>query len=273
MIALGVGLAAQLGAQVTVAGSTALQPVLTTIAERFTGETGIEVRVSAGGSSAGVQAVRDGTADLAMVSRALSAAEIAATDATTVALDALGIIVNAGNPTESISREQLSALFSGEIRDWSELGGPSGRVAIVTRELGRTALEHFEDYTGLSHHQRDESGPAGSIARSGYRIATESEAATVVGGTPGAVGYLSFATAQRLMDQGMPIRIVALEGETPSPAGIASRSYPVVFELTIVHAEISQEASELFAFLTSQPGRELLEDYRLVPVYNANPEE
>lgn len=265
-IVCGLIVAAQLPADVVVAGSSMLQPSITAIAEQFSEETGIELAVGGGGSDAGIDAVLDGTAELAMISRPLSAEEAELVAQTAIAHDALSVIVNAANSLPGVSTEQLQGLFSGDIGAWSELDDFDARVAIVSREADRTALQLFETHTGLAHHERDEPGPAGSIARSAYRIATESEAVAVVGGTPGAVAYASWATAERLREQGMPIRIVALEGQTPDANTIAAGDYPIVVELSLAYTELSPEGLEFLSFITSETGQAVLSDYGLIPI-------
>ncbi|TVR91464.1 MAG: phosphate ABC transporter, partial [Spirochaetaceae bacterium] len=160
--------------QLTVLGATTIQPIIEAASEAFFAQTGIQVITQGGGSGRGVQAVLDGTADMGMVSRAISPQEEQLLQYRPIAADALAIIVDRGNPHENVSRAQLIELYRGLDR-WAGIEGYTRRVILVNKEIGRATLDLFEDYTGLAHHERPTPGAAGSISAGAYDIGANSD--------------------------------------------------------------------------------------------------
>jgi len=99
------------------------------------------------------------------------------------------------------------------------------------------------------HADREQAGSAGSVAPGAYEIASNLEALTLVGGIPGAIGYVSLGAAESLIAAGMPIRILPLDGVMPGTATLADGSYPILRELNLVVPQITdriQEYTDLF---------------------------
>ena len=111
------------------------------LAEQFKAQTpGTTVDIAAEGSTTGIAAIIDGTAQIGMSSRRAKPAEIAAAAAkgvnmkpTIVAYDGLGVIVNAANPIKGLTKKQVEQIFTGDITDWSGVGGSGGKISIYTR--------------------------------------------------------------------------------------------------------------------------------------------
>ncbi len=251
--------------QLTVLGATTIQPIIEAASEAFFAETGIQVMAQGGGSGRGVQAVLAGTADLGMVSRAISEQEQGLLEYRPIAADALAIIVDRGNPLESISREQLIELYRGMDR-WTGVESYTRRVTLVNKEVGRATLDLFEDYTGLAHHERASPGAAGSISAGAYDIGANSDSIAVVAGVPGAIAYVSYGSALMGIEAGMPIRILELDGVEPAPETIANGSYPVRRELNLVFLEETEEIAAFLAFLASGTGRQIIVDAGFLPL-------
>jgi len=106
-------------------------------------EPGHFVEVQGGGSTAGLQAVANGLADIGMCSRELTAEETRQFTRILVARDGLAIVVNAGNRVARLSIEEIRALFAGRLNNWQEVGGQDGPVRPITREEGSGTRESF----------------------------------------------------------------------------------------------------------------------------------
>ena len=107
---------------ITVAGSTTCLPIAEIAAEGFKEETGIDVLVSGLGSSAGIEAVSAGTADIASSSRGLNADEqdLGLTPIV-IAHDGIAVIVNPANTIDELSMDQIKSIYVGDITDWGDL--------------------------------------------------------------------------------------------------------------------------------------------------------
>ncbi len=101
------------------------------------------------GSGAGIEAASNGSADIGLASRALKDEEKAdGLTETVIALDGIAVIVNAGSKVEDLSVEQIAKIFTGEITDWSEVGGEAGKISCIGREAGSGTRDGFESITG-----------------------------------------------------------------------------------------------------------------------------
>ncbi len=159
---------------ITVAGSTTCLPIAEIAAEGFKEETGIDVLVSGLGSSAGIEAVSAGTADIASSSRGLNADEqdLGLTPIV-IAHDGIAVIVNDDNPVDNLSTEQLRDIYAGKITNWKEVGGEDLRIQVINRDEASGTREAFRtivmDGTPFDRRSAVLSGTGG--ARRGISLA------------------------------------------------------------------------------------------------------
>src|SRR4051812_44779308 len=120
---------------------------------------GVSFEIAAEGSTTGIAAVIDGTAQIGMSSRRAKPTEMSAATAkgvtlkpTIVAHDGIGIIVNANNPLAKLTKRQVEQIFAGDVTDWSAVGGKPGRISIYTRN---TASGTYSDFKQLAMANRD----------------------------------------------------------------------------------------------------------------------
>ncbi len=131
-------------ASVIIAGSTSVQPFAEVLAEEYMIlYPGINIDIQGGGSAAGIMAVKSNTADIGMSSRALQGDETSLWSVE-IARDGLAIVINPKNPLNNLTLEQLRDIYSGKIRNWSLLGGPTSEIHVFTREEGSGTRSSFE---------------------------------------------------------------------------------------------------------------------------------
>lgn len=226
-------------------GSTSLLPLVEVLAWAYQAAGGPHVSLQGVGSTAGLVAVRNNVADMAMVSRRLTEEEEAeGFQAYVIAYDVLAIAVHPSNPVEGLTREQLRRLFAGEIREWAEVGGLAGPVHVISREWGSGSREAFEELVGPAHVRAAVLNTNGFILR-------------VVRQAPSAVGYLSLSVA-RAGD----VKLLRVDGRLPGEPG-----YPLVRPLSLV--TLGPPAGEARAFLDfalSPAGQRLAAEEGMLPV-------
>lgn len=249
-----------------ISGASSIQPVLEKMIPLYTARGGEAVKLSAGGSGAGIKNVLSGVSQIGMVGRALKEEEKAALKYATIGVDALAIVLNQGNPLEALSKAQLIDLYSGKIDNWKALGGPDLPVVLVSKEAGRATLELFEHYTGLISPDRDKQDGKPQISKRAHIIGANLEAATLVGGMSGAVGYLSVGTALSLAKAGMPIKVVKLDGVSPSESSIASKQYPIIRELNLVYAAQTPAVAAFIDLALSADGQAIVKSLGFQPI-------
>ena len=248
-----------------IAGSSTVQPLAEMVGELYHKKYGAPVRISGGGTMAGIEGVLAGTADIGLVSRALKESEKAELDYATIGHDAVVIIVNSGNPVSEMRRDTLVALFSGTVRNWKELGGRDESILLISKLPGRSTLELFEEYTVLRHPSRAEKGQGGLISKSVYEIGSNLECATLVGGLPGAIGYVSMGTALSLIKEGMPLKILSLDGITGSRENVINGKYPVRRDLNLVFRKNNRKVKRFIEIFLGPEGQRILMDHDFIP--------
>jgi phosphate transport system substrate-binding protein len=190
-----------------------------------------------------------------MSSRVLTASETGLV-VLPIAMDGIVIIVNRRNPVNALSVEQVRAIFSGEIRDWSELGGPRRRITVITREDGSGTRASFEERIMYG----DDEAPA-AFARDALVQDSNGAVREIVAGDPGAIGYISYG----LVDG--RVRAVTLDRVVPSEATIRSGAYPVTRKfLFLTRPETDSCASRFIYYVVSPAGQQVLVEEGLVSV-------
>ncbi len=197
-----------------------------------------------GGSA--LQALADGTADLALVA-AGDAAELyglaSVSGVTPLARSGLAIITNQSVALALISAEDLKKLFSGDISDWSVLGAPAGKPQLAVQAPGTAARDAF-----------DASVMAGSRVSSTARVLpSDSALVEFVAEEPLAVGYAAAAC----LPEDAPVSVLAIDLLLPIVANVERGQYPLDYGLYLVTSEgYSAEARVFAAFATSSRGQE-----------------
>lgn len=260
-----VSMQTQAQSSLEISGSSTIQPIIEALRGEAETALGVGLELRGGGSGAGIRAAREGRG-IGMVSRALADDEKRALRFITMGFDALAMIVHRDNPVSSLSKAQIVQLFSGEASDWQALGWESRPVLRITKELGRSTLDLFEDYSGMVSAERADAGGKPLIKRDSYTIGSNLEAMTLVGGMPGAIGYVSLGSVQAMIAAGMPIKIVALDGVMPSAQSIAQRTYPIVRELNMVYRFESEQIATLNQLLLSDVGQDVVRSFGFLPV-------
>lgn len=263
---LGLALAhAPLVLALEISGASTVQPVVEKLIPLYTAQGGEAVKVSGGGSGAGIKNATAGTSQIGMVSRDLKDDEKAALQNKVIAIDALAIIVNQSNAVSGLSKAQLIDLYTGKIENWKDLGGPDRQVVRVTKEVGRSTLELFEHYTGLLSPDRNKTDKP-LISKQSYVIGSNMESLTLVGGMPGAIGYVSVGTARAMAQAGMPVKIVPLDGVEPGDDAIKAKRYPIVRPLNLVYAKETPAVTSFLALALSAQGQDVVKSLGFLPV-------
>lgn len=198
--------------ELVVTGSTTLLPIAEISAERFSEENDARVLVSGVGSSAGIESVSSGSSDIGTSSRELKEEEqdLGLFD-TPVAVDAIAVIVNPSNPVNDLSTEQIRSIFSGEITNWSQLGGPDHEIGVVNRDEASGTREAFSKIV---------MGDA-SFDRSAAVLPGTGQVRSVVAAAEGAIGYISvgFVTDE--------VKAVSVDGVSADMESVRSGDYPI----------------------------------------------
>ena len=245
--------AAALSGNVATGGSTSMKNVIAALTEGFAEvEPGVTVSYDPTGSGAGITGAADKTLDIGLSSRALKDDEKADVEGTTIALDGIAIIVNNASKVEDLTVDQLKQMFTGEITNWSEVGGDDGEIVMIGREAGSGTRDGFESIVDV----KDSCKYAQELTATGAVI-------SAVEANPLAIGYASLSAV------GDTVKMVTVGGVECSEETVKDGSYevqrPFVF-VTNKSVALSEQAQAFFDFATSADAADLIRTAGAVPV-------
>jgi phosphate transport system substrate-binding protein len=227
----------------SVVGSTSVEPFAEALAEEFMNQHPREkIFVQGGGSSAGIQAVRTGAAEVGMSSRNLMKGE---SDLISIPIiyDAIAVIVHRENPLGDLTLDQIRKIFSGEFTRWSEMGGKDRIITLVTREEGSGTREAFQ--TLIMGKKEISLGALVQDSNGAIR--------QVVSDDRNAIGYISLGLVN---DR---VKAVKIEGIDPSVENIREQRYKIVRPFLFVFtSEPRGMAKEFLDYILSPAGQNLL---------------
>ena len=258
LLSLGAGFArAEDPQKITITGSSTVAPLVLEIAKRFEKQNkGVRVDVQTGGSSRGINDARSGLASIGMASRALKSEE-SDLKGFTIANDGICVILNKSNTVAKLSNEQVKGIYTGQIRNWKEVGGKDAPITVVNKAEGRSTLELFLSFYALKN----------SDIKAQVVIGDNAQGIKTVSGNPNSIGYVSIGTAEFEADAGTPIKLLAMDGIAPSMASVANGKFPLSRPLTLVTKETPQGLVKRFIdFAQSQAVHDLVKEQFFVPL-------
>ena len=225
-------------------GSTSMADVMAVLKETFKEvQPGVNVNYTGSGSGAGITNVLNGSVDIGLSSRALKAEEEEqGAVAHIVALDGVAVVVNPENTVADLSVEQIAQIFSGEITNWSQLGGADAEIAVFGRESGSGTRGAFEEIVGVE----DACVYTNEYSSTGDMVGA-------VAGNPNAIGYASLSAVDE------SVIAVKVNGVTPSEATVKDGTYEIQRPFVMVTKEGPELSEAAQAFLDYATSAEVAE--------------
>ncbi len=241
-------------------GSTTVFPIAQRVAEEFMKlHPDINVSVRGTGSGNGIAALINGTCDIADASRPMKQSEIdkAKTNginpvANVIAKDAIAIVINPKNPVSEISHEQLKKIYTGEITNWKQLGGPDMKIVPVTRDSSSGTFEIFEEKI---------LGKGVEMVSTAVVQGSNQAVKTTIAKTPGAIGYIGLGYVDS------SIKPLRFDGVMPSKATVVDGSYEISRPLFMYTNGTSKAVVQDFIdFVMSPEGQSIVEQVGYIAV-------
>jgi phosphate transport system substrate-binding protein len=247
----------QAAEKLVLTGSSTIAPLVAEIGKRFEKQNpDVRIDVQTGGSSRGVTDARSGLADIGMASRALKAEENDL-KSFTIALDGVGLILHKDNPVKTLTDQQVIDIYTGKITNWKAVGGKDVRITVVNKAEGRSTLELFLHYYKLKN----------SDIKPQVVIGDNQQGIKTVAGNPGAIGYVSIGTAEFDAGNGVPIKLLPLNGVAASVENVRNGSFPLSRPLNLVTKTAPQGLAKRFIdFARSKAVDDLIEAQYFVPL-------
>ena len=245
----------KLSGSVSMSGSTSMEKFANVLCESFREQyPDVNLTVEFTGSSAGVESVLSGKCDVGNSSRNLKEEEKSGGAVENiVAIDGIAIVVDAENKVSDLTKEQLTEIYTGNIKNWSEAGGENMPIVVIGREAGSGTRGAFEEILKIE----DACVYANELDSTGAVMAK-------VASTPGAIGYVSLDAVDE------SVTAVKLDGAEPTAENIKAGTYflnrPFVMATKGEISAQNELVQELFRYIYSEDGQNLAASVGLIPV-------
>lgn len=237
---------------VTTDGSTSMEKVIGSLGEAFQNETGSSFTYNPTGSGSGIQAVLEGRCDIGLSSRDLKEEELASgLQATILAYDGIAVIVNPENPVADLDVETIAKIYTGEIVNWSEVGGSDAEIVLIGREAGSGTRDGFESITDTE-----------DACKYRQELTSTGDVITAVSQNPDAIGYASVASVKET------VKALQVNGVTATEETIKDGSYVVQRPFVLVtksDEKLSETAQAFYDYITSSEANEIILSAGVVP--------
>ncbi len=250
-----------LAEKIVVEGSTTVLPIAQKAAEIFMEENrDVNIIVRGGGSGVGIASLIDGTCDIGNASRPIKDTELdkavsrgVDVKANVIAMDGIAVIVHPSNKVEALTKEQIKAIFTGRISNWSQVGGANEKIVVISRD---TSSGTFEAFGELALDKA-------KVRADALMQASNQAVANTVSRTPGAIGYIGLG----YISSG--VKVLAIEGVTPSNETVLLNTYIISRPLFMYTRGVPKGAVKKFIdFILSPKGQQVVEEEGFVALKN-----
>jgi phosphate transport system substrate-binding protein len=245
-------------------GSTTVLPIAQVAAEEFMDLADIgllpeaDITVRGGGSGVGIAALLDGTIDIADASRPIKSKEVEKAKAkgieavgTVIAKDGIAVVVHPSNPLKELTLEEVKAIFTGKINRWSEVGGETKQIVVISRDTASGTFETFNTLALKKEKVRDDA----------LMLASNKAVATTVAKTPGAIGYIGLGYLSE------EVKALVIDGVEASKKTVVSGEYKLSRPLFMyTNGNPKGLAKKFIDFVLSLSGQRIVEDVGYVPL-------
>lgn len=244
---------ANLSGTISLAGSTSMEKLCEAMSESFMEKyPGITVTVEYTGSGAGLESLASGSVDIGNSSRHLKDEELSGGAVeNVVAIDGIAVIEDKENTVTDISAEDLAKIYTGEISNWSELGGKDEAIVVIGREAGSGTRDAFEELLEVA----DNCAYAQELDSTGAVLAK-------VASTPGAIGYVSLDVVDD------SVIAISIDGTEPTEEKILAGNYLLSRPFVMAtNGEISAQndlVKTWFDYMKSEDGKSVISQVGLI---------
>ncbi len=238
---------------ITLAGSTSMEKLCEAMSESFMEKyPGVTVTVEYTGSSAGVESLVQGSVNIGNASRALKDGEKeSGAVENIVAIDGIAVVTDTNNAVNNLTTDQLVDIYTGEITNWSELGGSDDAIVVIGREAGsgtRGAFEELLEVEDLCAYAQELDSTGAVLAK--------------VASTPGAIGYVSLDAVD---DSVLSMSLNGVEATAENiQAGEYELSRPFVMATMGEISEQDELVQTWFDYINSEDGQNVVSTVGLI---------
>lgn len=251
LMLVGCGSNSKSGSDLTLGGSTSMQPLMEKIVDKYNEEKGSKITVQGGGSSVGIEGAIKGTYSVAMASRELTGDEADKLKHEVICLDGIVVIVNKDNKLANLSLAQCKDIFTGKIKNWKELGGKDEPIAVVSREEGSGTRDGFESVVGMESDQ---------LVKNAEILNATGQVISNVESNKNAIGYISLGSLNE------KVNAVTIDNVKASVDTVKNKEYKLQRPFVLAYKKETKDIKKLKDYIFSDKGTKMIEDNGFVPV-------
>ncbi|NLU52176.1 MAG: phosphate ABC transporter substrate-binding protein [Clostridiaceae bacterium] len=233
-----------LSGKLLIEGSTSMQKIFQELIDTYTAKNPkVTIEYIGDGSSAGIKAAIDGTANIGTSSREVKAEELSqGIEVIKIAEDAIAVIVNNQNQVGNLTREQIAKIYKKEITNWKEVGGADAPIVVVARDAASGTREAFETLFDVTEQ-----------VKADQEAAKTGEVKTIISQNPNAIGYISLAYTDNT------VKALAIDGVQAEVDNVINGTYTVKRPFNIVTKGKPDALEQAFIdFIFSDEGKEII---------------
>jgi phosphate transport system substrate-binding protein len=249
-----------LGEALVIKGSTTVLPIAQKVAEAYMKlHPDIKISLSGGGSSNGIKAILDGTANIGNASRFIKPKEVKlAADKGIypvphrIALDCIVPVVHSQNTVMDLTTEQLKGIYLGKIKNWQEVGGKDMKIVVISRDTSSGTFEVWE------HLVMDKE----RVIPNALTVPSNGGLVQAVASTPGAIGYIALGYLNQ------EIKALSVNSVPGTPETTRNGQYAISRPLFMFTSDWpGGTTADFLNYLLSTKGQTLVEEAGSIPVY------
>ena len=241
--------------KITISGSTSVGPLMEKEAEGYKEkDSNVSIEINQLGTSAGIKDTISGVAQIGMASRDLKDAEKKeGLKETKVAIDGIGIITHKGNTVKSLTMDQIKGIYTGEIKNWKEVGGKDAPIVVVSREDGSGTRDAFQEIVGYDSTE---------LAKDAQISDGNGNVKSTVAGNENAIGYISFS----YLDDS--ISALQVDGVNPTAEKAKSGDYKLSRPFLLVYKEdkLGESGKKFVDYILSEDGQKIVKEDGLITI-------
>jgi len=239
---------------VAISGSTSVGPLAEKLALKYKEKDNTNIEINQIGSSAGITNAINGVSEIGMSSRDLKEEEKAnGLNEVVIAYDGIVVVTHPSNEVKNLKMDQIKQIFTGEVTNWSELGGDDMEIVVVSREDGSGSRDAFQEIVGYS---------SGELVRSAIIASGNGNIKTTVANNKHAVGFISF----EYIDDS--ISTIDIDGVEATAENVLQQKYSLSRPFLFVYKDgnLTEAGQQFIDFILSKEGQLIAAEAGAIPV-------
>ncbi|MGI6721123.1 MAG: phosphate ABC transporter substrate-binding protein [Anaerovoracaceae bacterium] len=247
--------------KITIAGSTSVQPLSEFLAQNYTKDNkDVKIDVQGGGSGQAAKSLQEGIAQIGALSREVEDEEKETIKKEyTIAMDGVAVVVNKDTDVDDLTIKQLKDIYTGKITNWSQVGGKSADIAVVSREEGSGTRGAFTEITGVLEKNGDQEKD--NTTKDAIVQSSTGSVIETVGSTPNSIGYVSLEAVDD------SVKALKVEGVKCTADTIKDKSYKISRPfIYAVGKDVDATTQAYIDWVMSDEGQAKVKEAGFIPV-------